>query len=85
MFVFAVNISIDLYVGYWGIESDVRGGGRGHKSFLPSCGWPCSVENNLLELFNLGENLPRSNRATTKSMLTSLLLLQIKGGSLIKY
>jgi hypothetical protein len=25
MFVFAVNISIDLYVGYWGIESDVRG------------------------------------------------------------
>jgi hypothetical protein len=36
MFVFAVNISIDLYVGYWGIESDVRGGGgggRGHKSF----------------------------------------------------
>jgi hypothetical protein len=35
MFVFAVNISIDLYVGYWGIESDVRGGGGGgHKSFL---------------------------------------------------
>jgi hypothetical protein len=33
MFVFAVNISIDLYAGYWGIESDVRGGGRGHKSF----------------------------------------------------
>jgi hypothetical protein len=32
MFVFVVNISIDLYVGYWGIESDVRGG-RGHKSF----------------------------------------------------
>ena len=31
MFVFAVNISIDLYAGYWGIESDVRGGG--HKSF----------------------------------------------------
>jgi hypothetical protein len=29
MFVFAVNISIDLYVGYWGIESDVRGGGGG--------------------------------------------------------
>jgi hypothetical protein len=27
MFVFAVNISIDLYAGYWGIESDVRGGG----------------------------------------------------------
>jgi hypothetical protein len=27
MFVFVVNISIDLYVGYWGIESDVRGGG----------------------------------------------------------
>jgi len=25
MFVFAVNISIDLYAGYWGIESDVRG------------------------------------------------------------
>jgi hypothetical protein len=29
MFVFAVNISIDLYAGYWGIESDVRGGGGG--------------------------------------------------------
>jgi hypothetical protein len=29
MFVFVVNISIDLYVGYWGIESDVRGGGGG--------------------------------------------------------
>ena len=37
MFVFVVNISIDLYVGYWGIESDVRGGGggSGHKSFHP--------------------------------------------------
>jgi hypothetical protein len=35
MFVFLVNISIDLYVGYLGIESDVRGGGRrGHKSFF---------------------------------------------------
>jgi hypothetical protein len=29
MFVFAINISIDLYAGYWGIESDVRGGGGG--------------------------------------------------------
>jgi hypothetical protein len=43
------------------------------------------LENNLLESFNLGANLPRSNIATTKSMLTSLLLLQIKGDSLIKY
>jgi hypothetical protein len=33
MFVFVVNISIDLYSRYWGIESDVRGG-KGHKSFL---------------------------------------------------
>jgi hypothetical protein len=32
-FFFVVNISIDLYVGYWGIESDVRWG-RGHKIFL---------------------------------------------------
>jgi hypothetical protein len=30
MFVFSVNISIDLYVGYSGIESDVRGR-RVHK------------------------------------------------------
>jgi hypothetical protein len=29
MFVFAVNISIDLYAGYWGIESDVKEGGEG--------------------------------------------------------
>jgi hypothetical protein len=29
MFVFVVNISMDLYVGYWGIESDVGGGGQG--------------------------------------------------------
>jgi hypothetical protein len=29
MFVFAVNISIDLYVGYWGIDSDVGEGGGG--------------------------------------------------------
>jgi hypothetical protein len=33
MFIFYVNISIDLYDGYWGIESDVRGG-RGHKIFF---------------------------------------------------
>jgi hypothetical protein len=62
----------------------VRGVG-GEGEIPPSRGWPCSIENNLLEPFNLGENLPRSNRATTKSMLTSLLLLQIKGDSLIKY
>jgi hypothetical protein len=34
MFVFVVNISIDLYDGYWGIESDLREGGEGHKRFL---------------------------------------------------
>jgi hypothetical protein len=33
IFGFVVNISIDLYVGYWGIESVVRWG-RGHKSFF---------------------------------------------------
>jgi hypothetical protein len=27
MFVFVINILKDLYVGYWGIESDVSGGG----------------------------------------------------------
>jgi hypothetical protein len=33
MFVFVVNISIHLYVGYWGIESDVRGRGRAIRYF----------------------------------------------------
>jgi hypothetical protein len=48
MFVFAVNISIDLYVGYWVIESDVSRG-RGHKSFHLHVVGYVLVENNLLE------------------------------------
>jgi hypothetical protein len=62
----------------------VRGGGGAIRDSCLHVVGPCSVENNLLESFNLGANLPRSNIATTKSMLTLLLLLQIEGGCLIQ-
>ena len=39
------QIYYSRYIGYWGIESDVRGGGY---DLPPSCGWPCSVENILI-------------------------------------
>jgi hypothetical protein len=39
MFAFVVNISIDLYVGYWGIESDVSWGGGGGRIRSSSFTW----------------------------------------------
>jgi hypothetical protein len=43
LYVFYIN---KIICWVWGIESDVRGG-EGPYELPPSCGWPCSVENNL--------------------------------------